>query len=62
MIWPLVNKEDSITENFNAKNPGYESRLSHHPQREGDSGGDHGSSGVSKLKTRTKENTLLSER
>jgi len=51
---PLVNEEDSDTEDFDAKNPGFESRPSHHTQREGDSGGDRGSSGGSKLKTPTK--------
>ena len=51
---PLVNEEDSDTEDFDAKNPGFESRTSHHTQREGDSSGDRGSSGGSKLKTPTK--------
>ena len=51
---PLVNEEDSDTEDFDAKNPGFESRSSRHTQRESDSGGDRGSSGGSKLKTPTK--------
>ena len=50
---PLVNEEDSDTEDFDAKNTGFESRHSHHKQREDDSSGDRGSGG-SKLKTPTK--------
>ena len=45
---PLVNEEDSDTEDFDAKNPGFDSR--HHPRE--DNSGDRGSG--SKQKTPTK--------
>ena len=50
---PLVNEEDSDTEDFDAKNPGFDSRQSHHKhhREDDDSNGDRGGS---KLKTPTK--------